>query len=340
MNGFSLQDLSDKLKGEISKQDLNRLELGLNQPNSEILAKLSSALNIPSDYFFRNETINLPSVEFRKLTKLPKKDQEAVKGKTIDFLERYAELENLMGVSQSPVFNHKEYVINFNSPEEIEKAANVFRSKLNLGIDPIYNLIELLEENGVRVFSTIASPSFSGMSTCVANSLLVVVFNNNEEIPLVRKRFTILHEIAHLFLDLEKFEDKVKERICDSFAGAVLLPQKKLLEYFGPKRNNFLTKELMAIKSYFGISIPAIIYRANSNQIVSDNYLKYFMIRYNKEYKDLEKNGYLGKEESQRFTQLLLRAVAEEVVTSSKAASLNNQKLWEFRKQFIDNISY
>jgi len=340
MNGLSLQELSDKLDGALSKQDLSRLELGEKFPDSAVLSMLSKALNITTEYFFRSETINLSSVEFRKLTKLPKKEQEVVKGKTADFLERYSELESLMGVFQTPAFKCKEFKIANNNIDEIERAASDFREKFNLGIDPIYNLIELLEENGIRVFSTLAPPAFSGMSTCVSDSLMVVVYNDNNEIPLVRKRFTILHEVAHLFLNIDEFDEKTREKICDSFAGAVLLPKQKLFEYFGAKRKNFFTKELMSIKSYFGISIPAIMYRAKAHQIITENYHKYFMIRYNSEFKKLESEGYNGNESSQRFIQLLMRAVAEEIVSTSKAASLNNQKLWEFRKQFIDVDSY
>ena len=41
-------------------------------------------------------------------------------------------------------------------------------------------------------------------------------------------------------------------------------------------------------------------------------------------------------EKSDRFLQLLMRAVAEEVISISKAASLNNQKLWDFRDLIED----
>lgn len=43
------------------------------------------------------------------------------------------------------------------------------------------------------------------------------------------------------------------------------------------------------------------------------------------------------QEKSDRFLQLLMRAVAEEVISISKAASLNNQKLGEFRDLIDDN---
>lgn len=43
--------------------------------------------------------------------------------------------------------------------------------------------------------------------------------------------------------------------------------------------------------------------------------------------------SYEGYERTNRFSQLLFRALAEELISMSKAASLNNQKLAEFRKE-------
>lgn len=42
---------------------------------------------------------------------------------------------------------------------------------------------------------------------------------------------------------------------------------------------------------------------------------------------------YNGVEESNRFEQLLFRALIEEQISMSKAAALNNQSIAEFRKQ-------
>lgn len=336
MNGFSLDDLSAKLDGAISKQDLNRFELDKRLPDGNEILLLANALGVPVEYFYKSDIINLENVSFRKLTKLPKKEQEAVKAKTIEYLERYLELEEILNVAPKIPFKLHEHAISEDTPDQIHAAANAFREQFKIGNDPIYNIIELLEENGIKVFPTIADTSFSGMSTSLSSGVMVIVFNNNDDIPLVRKRFTLLHEVAHLFLNLSGFEEKVAEKICDSFAGAVLLPKDKLFEYFGGKRTKIFNSELYSIKSYFGISIPAILYQAKFWGLVSDSYFKYFMINYNKSYVQKEKEGYSGNEKSERFIQLLLRATAQEIISLTKAASLNNQKLSEFRKLYAE----
>lgn len=336
MNSFSLDDLSDKLNGAISKQDLNRFELEKRMPDGNEILQLANALGVPVEYFYKSDIINLENVSFRKLTKLPKKEQEAVKAKTVEYLERYLELEEILNVTPNIPFRLHEYTINEFTPDEIHTAAKAFRDNFKLGIDPIYNVNELLEENGIKVFPTIADPSFSGMSNSLSNGVMVIVYNDNPTIPLVRKRFTLLHEVAHLFLNLSSFDEKTSEKICDSFAGAALLPKEKLYEYFGGKRTKIFNSELYSIKSYFGISIPAIVYQARFWGLVSESYFKYFMINYNKSYIQKEKEGYTGNEKSERFLQLLLRATAQEIISLTKAASLNNQKLSEFRKLYSE----
>ena len=63
------------------------------------------------------------------------------------------------------------------------------------------------------------------------------------------------------------------------------------------------------------------------------------MINYNRfKTKEKEFGVYNGEELPIRFLQLLMRAVAEEVISTSKAAALNNQKLGDFR-EILDNAA-
>ena len=86
MNGLSLQELSEKLNNTISKQDLNRLETGVMQPDSKLLSVLTNVLQVTNDYFFKKQTIALEQVEFRKLTSLPKKERSFLKREFLNSL--------------------------------------------------------------------------------------------------------------------------------------------------------------------------------------------------------------------------------------------------------------
>lgn len=331
MKGYSLQDLSDKLSISLSKQALSRLETGESNPDSKTISILSKALNVGPDYFFREQSVSLEGINFRKLKSLPAKEVEKITALTVDFLERYLELEDILSIENPLSFSIKAKFVS--NEVEVEQAAKELRDQWNLGTDPLPNIIEMLEENGIKVFTIKADSSFSGMSTSVQNKIPVIVLNISDKIPLTRIRFTALHELAHLYLSLDHLEEKVYEKFCDVFAGAFLLPSNKLEEILGSKRTKILLNELMMISGQFGISMTAIMYRAYSLKIITPSYHKFFMIQYNKfNTKEKEYKIYNGTEKSDRFLQLLFRSVAEEVISTTKAAILNNQKLGDFRE--------
>jgi hypothetical protein len=83
------------------------------------------------------------------------------------------------------------------------------------------------------------------------------------------------------------------------------------------------------------MSIQAIMARAYALELIP----KYSYIRFNQwisNNKTEEGLGeYVGIEESKRFNQLLYRAASEEIISMSKAANLSNQKLAQFRRNFV-----
>ena len=84
------------------------------------------------------------------------------------------------------------------------------------------------------------------------------------------------------------------------------------------------------------ILIQAIVYRLSDLKIISDSYKNYYFRYINQMgWKVHEPYEYHGKEESNRFDQLIFRALSEEIVSMSKAAALNNMKLAEFRSKTL-----
>jgi Zn-dependent peptidase ImmA (M78 family)/DNA-binding XRE family transcriptional regulator len=332
MAGMSLQQLSDDLDSVVTKQSLNKYEQDVMKPDSEFLIKVANVLNVTIDYFFREAAVKLESVEFRKKVKLSKTEEESIKQKTIDFLERYFELENLLNLKsdfKNPLKKNKVKKL-----EDIEEYATELRKTWELGLNPIVNVVEMLEDKHIKVFEIEAPDSFDGLSAYV-NEIPVIVINKNFDV--VRRRFTALHELAHIVLDFDKsIEEKELEKLCHAFAGAFLIPKKSFIEEFTIQRNHISLEELKHIKSYYGISIQAIMARAKNLNIINDYVYKNFSIHFNTlGYRKNEPGEYTGTEKSLRFQQLLYRAAAEEVISLSKAASLNNQSLSLFRKTFV-----
>jgi Zn-dependent peptidase ImmA (M78 family)/DNA-binding XRE family transcriptional regulator len=325
MRGWSLQQLADNVSMSITKQALHKYELDKMKPTGEVLIALSKALEVKPDYFLK-EPVELGPVEFRKRQKLSLKQEESIKEKVKDFLERYLEAEQLLNIKlkfSNPIKN-----ISIAEVEDVEDAVLKLIKSWNLGYDPIPNVIEMLEDKGVRVIEIDAPEEFDGMSTYVGDIPVVVISKNYS---IERKRFTALHELGHLVLNIEEGADK--ERICNAFAGAMLLPDDVLENHLGEKRNNIAIGELVSIKEEFGVSIQAIMMRAQLKGIIDKSKADRFWrsIASNKKEKGL--GNFAGNEKSFRFEHLVFRLAAEEVVSMSKASNLAGMKLADFREK-------
>lgn len=330
MKGYSLQDLANALDNRVTKQALNKYEKGLMKPDTEILLLLCNALDVRPDYFTRETIVKLENIEFRKLKKLSSKESARIKEKAIDILERYYELEDILGIDEkfkNPIEDFK-----INDYQDVERAVEKLKGEWKLGEDPLNNVIELLEDNNIKVIEIESGPEFVGLSTWKGIKNPVVVVNSNQ--PLDRKRFTVLHELGHILMKVEHHPEKEREQFCHFFAGAMLIPKSLLLKELGNSRSRISINELIYLKQQFGASIQAIIIRAKNLGIITESYYKSFITFFSmKGYKKNEPGEYKGYEKSNRFKQLLHRAVAEEIISTSKAAALDNKKLSEFRNE-------
>jgi len=326
MKGWSLQELADQVSVSISKQSLNKYELGTMKPTGEVLVSLSRALDVKPDYFLREAGIVLPDVKFRKRAKLGAKEIDRIKENIRDVLERYLEVEALLNIKSRFVNPLKKNSID--SEAEVETHARQLINAWNLGFDPIPNVLEMLEEKGIRVIEIEAPLDFDGLSAHVGEIPVIVI---NKNYPAERKRFTALHELGHLVLTIEKGADE--EKICHAFAGALLLPDNCLEKLLGEKRSNIAPGELVRIKEQYGISVQAIMMRARLKGIIDKNALDRFWKSMAGNKKEEGLGSFAGNEKSYRFEQMVFRLAAEDVVSLSKAANLSGMKLAQFRDQ-------
>lgn len=336
LNGFSLQDLADKIDNKISRQAIFKYESGAVVPNSEMINILADVLNVRPDYFSRETTVEIGQIEFRKQTNFSSKEQKKVIEQTREYLSRYLELEmilNLEPLFQNPLKN----IDVIRTKHQIDNATEELRDKWELGMDSICNVAELLEENGIKIIEVHADGLFDGLQTLVNDKVPVIAYNSKLSNKPDRIRFTLLHELAHLLLT---FSDDLsytqREKLCHQFAASMLLPKKALVQELGIKRNKISIQELGNIKKEYGISIQAIVMRALDCEIIDSGFVGRFFNYLNlMNWKIDEPISYDGVEKSKRFDQLLYRALSEEQVSTSKAAALKNMKLADFRLEFM-----
>lgn len=341
-SGLSLRKLGEEVG--VSHAAIKKYEDGLVIPTSLILLKLAKVLGVRTEYFFRPESISLNQIEYRKRNSLPKKFLTAIEHEVIDQIERRLELENLFPIP--PVNTFKKIPLTLNQIKnlsEIEFIAQKIRSLWSLGSDPIPDLVDVLETNGVRVFMIDANihPKFDGLAASINNMPIVVVGSNWSG---DRQRFTLAHELGHLMLANSLSDDIDEELACNYFAGAFLLPKEPLLKKLGNHRVRLELKELALLKEEFGLSMVGILYRAQNLEIISPalkkSIHKNFIFR---GWHISEPGTQYPKEKAHIFEQLVFRALGEDHIGESKAAELMKVSLSSFkslRNLGISNASF
>ncbi|TCV85819.1 XRE family transcriptional regulator [Sulfurirhabdus autotrophica] len=328
--GLSLRALGDAIG--LSHASIKKYEDGVAMPSSEILIKLSRALNVRTEYFFRPETVALDGIEYRKRSSLPKKQLNAITHGVIDQIERRIELESLFPtppvIPFAPVEGLPDAIVDVS---QIEGVAETVRQAWKLGFDPIPDLIDVLETHGIRVFivDTNTDRKFDGLAAKV-NQMPIVVVGSNW--PGDRQRFTLAHELGHLMLAGRLAADIDEEKACNRFAGAFLIPRQSVLQELGQHRNYIEPKELALLKEEFGLSMAGILYRASDLGIVTHAYrgdqARLFRI---KGWHVTEPCIPYPAEKAHVFEQLVFHALAEDYIGESKAAELMKMSLTAFQ---------
>jgi Zn-dependent peptidase ImmA (M78 family)/transcriptional regulator with XRE-family HTH domain len=336
MAGMSLQDLSDALVNKVTKQALSKYEQGEMNPTSEVLLSIAKVLHLKPDYFLKKKSLELGQILFRKRSALTKKEEEAIVEKVRDYVERYMELEDILNV-QNP-FTNPLKDLTIQSKQDVEKAANHLRKAWNLGDKPIANIVEMLELKGIKVILIDDVDALDGLAVFTSTGIPIVVVNKKGK-SIERIRFTIIHELAHLLLDLSILNNhyKSEEEWCHFFSSCFLIPSHMLKEMMGGgKRSYIYINELVKIKEYYGISIRAIVHRLKELEIITDNYYQRWVIYMSKTYGSKEEPGkYQGEEASKGFDLLIARGLSEGIISLSKAAALCNTDINNLRKEYV-----
>ncbi|MDN3517026.1 ImmA/IrrE family metallo-endopeptidase [Aquisalimonas lutea] len=331
--GISLRALAEQTG--VSHTALNKFEHGTLTPSSAQLIKIGRVLGVRSEYFLRPDRVEveLEEIEYRKHSKTPKKVLDRITANVLDQAERWIELLDLY-----PVPPIRTFAVPDSIPEEIsdyeqlEIVAERVREEWELGENPIPDLIDTLESQGLLVILTEIPPEarFDGLAGNVGEQHVIVV---SKDISGDRQRLTLAHELGHRLL-AGRLKDTVdEEKACQRFAGAFLLPARAVREHLGDHRRALEWRELYLLKREFGISMAAGLVRAAQAGIIGEDLKK-------RMFAGLRKHGWhkgepgepVKQESSVLFEQLVYRALAEDVIGQSKAAELLNLSASQFQK--------
>lgn len=322
-NNFSLRKLAEKIG--VSAMAISKYERDLDVPSSGVLLRLSQALEVKLDFFFRPSTVNVQLQAYRKHTSLGIKAQEAIQMRIQDWVERYLEVEDLF-----PEERHNELLPQFNvsSLDEIEEVALNLRNHWNLGNDAIENLVQLLEDRGIKVGIISGFDHFDACTFKVNGDAVIVT---KAELSGDRQRFNVGHELGHLILAEQKNINP--EKAANRFVGAFLVPAKTARYELGSSRSDLNINELYLLKHKYGLSMQGWVYRAKDLEIISENTAtRLFRMFSANDWRKQEPGDPYPIEKPMRMERLIYRALAEDMISHSRAQELLGKPLqlhWE-----------
>ncbi len=328
--GFSLRDLSDAMQNRVTAQAIGKYERGEDIPSSGVLTALARALDVSLAYLLDTQGLQLAGVEFRTKANTTGRDRALVETEVLEWIERYLQIELVLELDsadwQCPLAKRQK-LRDVNDAEEL--AVDV-RKAWKLGLDPIPNMTELLEEKGLKVLTVHLPDRVSGFTCLVKRpnsaDLPVIVVNNH--FPLERRRLTLAHELAHRLIDGAGMSEKEVEKAANLFAGAFLMPKEHLLREVGNHRQALGYRELIGLKKLYRVSGAAVLMRLRQVGVINEATLIYAFQTIargwrTQEPEELEPPDIRGqRERAVRFDRLCYRTLAEGMISVDKAAEL------------------
>ncbi len=323
MRGLSQQELGEQVG--VSRMAISKYENEQNTPGSQNLLKLAQSLDIKVEYLLRPVEVHLSEPVFRKKASLSKKQEMKILHQAQDWIERYLQIEALFGMDSK--FEDPPIDANVQQIEDIEEIAIRLREYWQLGLDPIDNMMEVLEESGIKVWAIDQEMNHFDALVMWANEQ-APVFVVKEGIPGDRQRYNLAHELGHLILKIG--EDIDEEKAAHRFAGAFLVPEPKVYEELGRFRQHISYEELILLKYKYGLSMQAWAYRAKDLGVLSESKMRSMFIYFGKQgWREKEPGDQILPEIPRKMNQLVLRALAEGVISRSRAEELLNAPLQE-----------
>ncbi|WP_019559041.1 helix-turn-helix domain-containing protein [Thioalkalivibrio sp. ALE12] len=323
--GLTLEALGQRLG--VSKAAVRKYENDGVTPDSAKLLAIAGACGVRTEYFFRKATVHLNNVEFRKNSGFGAKRADAVQIRVAEKIEKRVELLNAFPERPISRFSVPDCVpAQVDELEALEKIADEVRRAWSLGLNPIGDLTDTLENLGFMILAVnVDHKGFSGMTATAvaADGQQYPVIAVSTSWPGDRQRFTLAHELAHVLLAGRLGDGVDEEKACDRLAGAFLAPQTSVIHELGERRHRLEPRELYRLKHEYGLSMAGWAMRALQCEIIPYTSFQSLMRLFSaRGWKRREPGEPIAAEAPKQFEQLVYHAVGEQLISEAKAAAL------------------
>ena len=320
VRGLSLEALAQQMGGAVTKQALSKYEQGKANPTPVTLTKLATALGVKSADLFRQPEFAVEFIAYRKRARLGKREQEQVESQVREAIHQRVRLQQIIGQGATQAIPVQAFPVA--TLDDTERAAERLRQHWNLGVDPIANLIGVLEDHAVHVVELDSDNDFDGVAAIAraGEQVLAATVVTRRGIAGERQRLSLAHEVGHVVLNPAATLDA--EQAAFRFGAALLAPAQTVRQRVGNRRAFIQLPELVLLKQFFGMSVQALLRRLRDLGIITEAYYKQWCIEMSRSDMRRREPAELPAEQSEWVRRNVMRAVSEELLSAEDAAHL------------------
>lgn len=222
----------------VSRATIAQIELGNRKPESIELFRMADFFGCTVADLVSGDEESLSAVGIRFRRSMGVADDDSLWSVVASSIALAREAANLRDLLDIRVVD--KFLLEYRLPAPSDKGEAVFqgnqvafkeRMRLNLGSDPLPDISELMEAQGVLVGATTFPPDVSGfMVNLGAPGFLCMVKDTDSDL---RKRFSLAHEYGHVLMDARLKAvvsraseiDELSEVRANVFAAAFLMPE-------------------------------------------------------------------------------------------------------------------
>lgn len=256
----------------MARTTLVAIEKGQRRVRLDELQNLTGIYSTTINELLRQEPIQINLLpRFRKVSESEDANVEHAVSLLNDLVRAEVELEQLLGISRSVVYPPETPILPGNVKLQAEQDALDLRQWLGLGLNPINNIVSLLElQLGARVYVRRLPTNISGLFAFDDAVGPCILLNANH--PRDRRANTAGHETGHFMstrksadvLDDATSETAREERYANAFGRAFLMPARAVKQKFQDVTagaSSLSRRHIIVLASYFGVSREALVRR-------------------------------------------------------------------------------
>lgn len=256
----------------MARTTLLAVEKGQRRVRLDELQTLAGIYRTTINELLRQEPIQINLLpQFRKVSESEDASVEQAVALLNDLVRAEVELEQLLGISRSTVYPPETPILPGNVKLQAEQDALDLRQWLGLGLNPINDIVSLLElQLGARVYVRRLPPNISGLFAFDDAVGPCILLNANH--PRDRRANTAGHEAGHFMstrkaadiLDDATSETAREERYANAFGRAFLMPARAVKQKFQDVTagaSSLSRRHIIVLSSYFGASREALVRR-------------------------------------------------------------------------------